>query len=115
MNVAGKLFSSRRFWFMVVNVVVSVTTYFVAKYTNPEISKDVLFLLGLLQPVVITVIVAYTYDDTQEAKLEQALALAKIDKEIEVAAGESAVKVAEIQTRHRNCLHEKLSVTLIFY
>ena len=59
---------SRKFWYMIVDVVVSITTFFVSKYVAPEASKDILFLIGALQPVVITLIAAVAYEDGQEKR-----------------------------------------------
>jgi hypothetical protein len=43
---------------MVVDVVVSLATYFITKYLAPEIGNDILYLIGGLQPLVIYVIKA---------------------------------------------------------
>ena len=59
---------SRKFWYMMVDVVVSITTFFVSKYVAPETSKDILFLIGALQPVVITLIASVAYEDGQEKR-----------------------------------------------
>jgi hypothetical protein len=59
---------SRKFWYMIVDVVVSISTFFVAKYVAPEASKDILFLIGALQPVVITLIASVAYEDGQEKR-----------------------------------------------
>ena len=47
------IFKSRKFWLMICDVVVSLATYFISKYVNPEAAKDVLFVISILQPVVI--------------------------------------------------------------
>jgi hypothetical protein len=50
------IFKSRKFWLMIVDVAVSLLTYFTGRYLNPEFAKDILFLIGALQPVVLLVI-----------------------------------------------------------
>jgi hypothetical protein len=50
------LLHSRKFWIMITDVVVSLVTYFAGKYINPEAAKDILFLIGALQPAVLLVI-----------------------------------------------------------
>jgi len=59
---------SRKFWYMIVDVVVSVTSFFVGKYVAPAATEDILFLIGALQPVVITLIAAVAYEDGQEKR-----------------------------------------------
>lgn len=54
---------SRKFWFAVVDVVVSTATYFVGKYVAPELSKDILFLIATWQPVVIALIASVAWED----------------------------------------------------
>ena len=63
MSVFGSLLQSRKFWLMIVDVVVSVATYFVAKYVAPEVAKDVMFMIAALQPVVIALIVGIAVED----------------------------------------------------
>lgn len=62
------LLQSRKFWIMLVNVVVSVVTYFVTKYVNPDAAKDVLFLIGALQPVILAVIASITVQNVEHIK-----------------------------------------------
>lgn len=57
------LFKSRKFWLMVVDVVLSIITYFVSKYVAPGLGDDILWLIGSLQPVVIALIVGITVED----------------------------------------------------
>lgn len=54
-----KLLSSRRFWLMLVDVIVSILLHYLG-------GSDMKFLIITIQPVVITVIVAYTIDDAVE-------------------------------------------------
>ena len=63
MSVFGSLLQSRKFWLMMADVVVSVATYFVVKYVAPEIAKDVMFMIGVMQPVVIALIVGIAVED----------------------------------------------------
>ena len=62
------LFKSRKFLIMLVNVIISVATYFVTKYVNPEAAKDVLFLIGAMQPVVLAVIASITVQNVEYIK-----------------------------------------------
>jgi hypothetical protein len=57
------LFKSRKFWLMVTDLVVSLTLFFVGKYTSPELFEDIKFVIAALQPVIITVIGAIAYED----------------------------------------------------
>jgi len=64
MDQPSSILQSRKFWLMLVDVVVSLATYFIGKYLNPEIGNDVLFLIGSLQPVVLLVISSITLQNT---------------------------------------------------
>ncbi len=57
------LFKSRKFWIMIVDVVVSSATYFITKYAAPDLAKDILFLIGAWQPVVLFVIGGIALED----------------------------------------------------
>lgn len=59
------LLKSRKFWIMVVDVAVSLITYFVTKYTAPAMSTDILFLIGSVQPVILAVIAAITVQNVE--------------------------------------------------
>lgn len=59
---------SRKFWFTVVDVVISTATYFVGKYLGPPASEDILFLIAAWQPVVITLIASIAYEDAARLK-----------------------------------------------
>ena len=62
-NPFKALAMSRKFLLMVLDVVISLTTYFITKYANPEAAKDVLMVLGVLQPVFVTLIASIAYED----------------------------------------------------
>ena len=57
---------------MVVDIVVSTATYFVSKYLPPETGKDVLFLIGSWQPVVLLVIGSITAQNVAAIKAQAA-------------------------------------------
>lgn len=63
LNPLQKLLRSRKFWLMVLDVVVSVTLYFVTAYASPEAQEHVKFLIGVLQPVFVVLIGAIAYED----------------------------------------------------
>jgi hypothetical protein len=50
---------------MCLDVAISLTAYFVGKYTSPEMAKDVLFLVASLQPIVLAVIVSITVQNVE--------------------------------------------------
>lgn len=50
------IWRSRKFWLMIADTGVSLITYFVGKYLSPDAAKDILFLIGALQPVWLMVI-----------------------------------------------------------
>ena len=71
------IWKSRKFWLAVSDVVVSLTTYFVGKYLNPESAKDLLFLIGSLQPVILLVIGSITVQNIEGIKADGAVKEAK--------------------------------------
>ena len=79
-----ELFKSRKFWLMVADVTVSLATYFIGKYMNPASAQDLLFLIGAVQPVVISVIVSITVQNLEgikaSAQIEEAKAYAEQPK-----------------------------------
>ncbi len=67
------ILKSRKFWLMVVDVVVSLSTYFIGKYFAPAAAQDILFVIGGLQPVVIAVIVSITVQNVEGIRAQGAL------------------------------------------
>jgi hypothetical protein len=57
------LFASRKFWLMILDVIVSTATYFITKYVAPEIGNDIIWLIGSWQPVVIALITGIAVED----------------------------------------------------
>ncbi len=94
----SSLLQSRKFWLMVVNVIVSLITYFVTKYVNPEAAKDVLFLIGALQPVVIAVIASITVQNIEHIKADERLKSEKFwaAEDVKAAEKKAAVKTEEV-------------------
>ena len=73
----GNLLYSRKFWLMFLDIVVSLATYFTGKYLDPDSVKDILFLIGALQPAVILVITAITVQNIEGIRSEARVAAAK--------------------------------------
>ena len=59
------IWKSRKFWITVVDVIVSTAVYFIGRYVAPEIGKDILWLIGTWQPIVILLIVTYTIQNVE--------------------------------------------------
>ena len=57
------MWRSRKFLTMVLDVVISLVTYFVTRFIAPDFAKDILFVLGALQPVLLAVIVMWGIED----------------------------------------------------
>ena len=64
MNPIPALFQSRKFCIAMLDVTVSLVTYFVGKYAAPGASADILYVLGGMQPIWIAVIYGITKEDT---------------------------------------------------
>jgi hypothetical protein len=61
-NMNG-LLVSRKFWLAISDVLFSVIIYFVGKYALPEVGNDILYVIGLIQPVIITLISSIAKED----------------------------------------------------
>lgn len=99
-NPFSRLLMSRKFWLLILDVVVSTATYFIAKYSSPEAAKDVLFVIGIWQPAFVMVIGAIAYED--KAAMQAGTALAEAEEytkqsriEADIVATKQAVIVAE--------------------
>ena len=57
------LWRSRKFRIALVDIVFSTAAYFVAKYIAPEIGNDIFFVIGLWQPVIISLITGIAIED----------------------------------------------------
>jgi len=66
MSVFSSLARSRKFWIMLLDLVVSIIGYFTAKYINPATAKDVLFLVGAFQPAILFVIGGIALEDAAQ-------------------------------------------------
>ena len=63
-----KLFRSRKFLTMLLDLAVSFVVYFVTKYLAPTVADDVLFVVAGIQPVVLAVIVMWGVEDAAEKR-----------------------------------------------
>lgn len=64
-NPFNSLLHSRKFWLLILDTVVSVSTYFVGKYLGAE-GKDVIFLIAALQPIFMIAINSITKEDVAQ-------------------------------------------------
>jgi hypothetical protein len=67
------LFKSRKFWLMILDLVVSLTMFFVGKYADAALFDDIKFVIVALQPVFVTIIGAIAYEDAANIKAQGAL------------------------------------------
>lgn len=59
----GSMLRSRKFLTLLLDFVISMVTYFVTKYAAPDLAKDVLMVLGGLQPIALAVVVMWGVED----------------------------------------------------
>ena len=59
----NSLLQSRKFWITVVDLVVSTSSYFITKYVAPQTGNDVLWVIGMWQPVIIALITGIAIED----------------------------------------------------
>ena len=96
------IWTSRKFWITLVDVIVSLTTYFVGKYLSPEASKDIMTLVLALQPVVLLLIGSYAVQNVAGIKasgvVEQAMVYnegREVETKLAINAQKDAVAVAQ--------------------
>ncbi len=61
-NPFVSLIHSRKFWLLILDTVVSLSIYFISKYV-PGAAEDVKLVIGLLQPVFVSIILAIAVED----------------------------------------------------
>lgn len=59
---------SRKFWYMILDTVISCVLYFGAQNFGPQALEDIKFLIAALQPVIIVLIASVAYEDGQEKR-----------------------------------------------
>ena len=68
MNPIKGLLISRKFWALMLDVVISIVLYFVGKYGTPSVYEDIKFLIAALQPVFVMLIASIAYEDVGNPK-----------------------------------------------
>jgi len=63
MNPIRLLLRSRKFWVLILDVLVSTIIFIASRYTSISVQTDVKFFIGALQPVFLFVISAIAYED----------------------------------------------------
>ena len=58
------LWKSRKFWIVVLDVLVSSALFFGAKYIAPSTFDDIKFVIGILQAPILLLIAAYTVQNS---------------------------------------------------
>jgi hypothetical protein len=62
------LWKSRKFWLLILDIVLSSAAFFGARYLDPDAQEIVKFAVLTLQPVFIMLIVAYTIQNVKLAE-----------------------------------------------
>lgn len=89
MDKEPTIWKSRKFWILICDAAISISTYFVTKYLNPAAGTDVLFLIGVIQPIVYAVIKGYENQNIAGIKAQAETNSARI-------YGSAEVNVAEL-------------------
>jgi uncharacterized membrane protein YhaH (DUF805 family) len=66
MNPFAGLIRSRKFWLMILDLVISFILYFVSKYGTGNLVEDVKFVIAAIQPVFVVIIGAIAYEDANK-------------------------------------------------
>jgi hypothetical protein len=59
----ASLLKSRKFWITIWDVLISTGTYFITQYAAPTVGKDILWVIGAWQPVVMMLIYSIALED----------------------------------------------------
>lgn len=59
----NRLLQSSKFWTLIIDVVISLATYFATKYAAPSISEDIVYVIGAMQAVFAAVIGGIALED----------------------------------------------------
>ena len=62
MSPVSLLFKSRKFWLLVLDTIIMIIGYCVARWV-PSAEGDIKFFIGVLQPVFVMLIVSIAYED----------------------------------------------------
>lgn len=62
------LWKSRKFWILILDTVISVATFLIGRYVLDAQADTILFLIGVMQPVFLMLIGAYTYQNVKLAE-----------------------------------------------
>ena len=96
MNGARAIFSSRRFWTMLLSIIVGLVLYFVGKYFAAAL-PDVQFVINLIVPLAIVLTAAFTVDDA----IEQIMTTQREMHEASLAHQLEAARITRVQfTQH---------------
>jgi len=57
------LIKSRKFWLMILDVVISTATYFITAYVSPEVAEQIIWVIGAWQPVIVALIIGIAVED----------------------------------------------------
>lgn len=63
MYTSPNIFKSRKFWIMVVDIILSTVVYFVGQYVSPQVGEDILWVIAAWQPVIYAVINGIATED----------------------------------------------------
>lgn len=66
LNPFQKLVKSRKFWLMILDVLISTVTYFVTIYVNPKVAEQIIWVIGAWQPVIVALIIGIAHEDAAE-------------------------------------------------
>jgi hypothetical protein len=95
-----RLLHSSKFWTMILDVIVSFSTYFLTKYAAPEMAQDVLFIIGGLQPVWLMVIGSIAYEDGKQSEANQTYTDIRVSKPAAEYSGINGGKAAAAPLPH---------------
>jgi hypothetical protein len=79
--MSNPIWKSRRFWVSILDIVITLSLYFVAKYV-PGAIDDVKFVMLALQPLALALIIAYTIEDVNliKAAAQKQVALTSLEE-----------------------------------
>ena len=73
----SSLLKSRKFLIMLADVIISSITYFLGRYISPDLGNDIIWLIGVWQPVVYAVIAGIATEDAANVTAKSVITAAK--------------------------------------
>jgi hypothetical protein len=76
--MTSSIWQSRKFWLTILDIAVSLATFFGGKYMTEASSAELIFVIGVLQPVFLMLIDTYTRQNVAGIQAAAVVAAAQV-------------------------------------